>query len=172
MQFVYLWDFRSFSPSLCTHNRKHFHHPIVASNKSSTVMCIHLLYGYRREDAEKLSNIWNAGGDTEWRKQVAQNPYHNYCKYFLLLLFLPAVHWWMSKTCGVKKFTQRGGKEGEKFFDCSLFIALSNWNLTLCKYLKCCWRLCKSQSNNASSVLRLRQRMKLNFHLNVTSHLS
>lgn len=51
-------------------------------------------------DVEELSNIWNAGSDTEWSKQEAHNPYHNYCKYFFNILSVDV--------------------EGERIFDCSL----------------------------------------------------
>lgn len=76
MQFVYLWDFRSFRslrplcssllmlanvsyPSWSLHS---------ASNKSSTVMCIQapsrvLGIGWDEWDVEKLSNIWKPWGD-------------------------------------------------------------------------------------------------------------
>lgn len=107
MQFVYLWDFRSFFPSLCTHNTKHFHHPIVSSNKSSTVMCIHL-YGWIQE----MSKNYQTYGTLEAILNGAN-------KKLTILIIITAntsltFYRLMSKTC------MGWNRVGERIFDCSL----------------------------------------------------
>lgn len=90
MQFVYLWDFLSFSPSLCTHNRKHFHHPIVSSNKSSTVS------SFMDTQSEEFWGNYQTYG-TLWAMLEQTS------SAILIIItantFYSLFYWWMSKTC-------------------------------------------------------------------------